>query len=592
MAIDAGYGILHGYVPARSLTTIARQTAGLTEVGSNHRAFFSGSSTVHTVGSDAFMLASARLHNRDELTAKLAGSYGPSRDLSDDALLAQAYRCWGEECGLHALGHWSFVVWHAAEQRLVLGRDHLGFAPLYYEVSDQGVSFADSMSTLLEESGTARHLNLAAMAQLSYGQKRDTSSFYSGISKVPPATILTLQAGEVSKKYRYWDPGKVGDVRFASDQEYREAFLEIYREAVKSRLSDDGPFGITLSGGLDSGSTAALAAPLLQERGQRLNAFTWIPEFPTQAEHPGRVTNELENVQRLAQFAGGMDITTVKGFPIDPIDAVQTMLDITEEPSNPLAGWFWYFGVLREAGQHGIKTLLGGEAGNFSVSIAQRESHHSRLRHSFKRAKQRWQAFLRPIDRHPRMIVRPAFSNRVLANVLPADSELRSLWRTAPQPLRSLYNIMQSGGLSLSGELARHFGAHMTIPAMDRRVIDFCYGIPPEQFARNGESRLLIKHAFAGLMPREQLWSTKRGLIASTLEATLADSHERIMAIIDDARQSSIASEALDLDFLEQIACELRETRGRAMTSQGFILLRGLTYASFLQRFSDIGKAR
>lgn len=554
-----------------------------------HGAFHANSTLpVYPLNRGGWLVAIARLDNRADIIGKLQIPTARAKDMADTALLAQAYDIWGTDVGLYLLGSWSFAAWHTQEKRLILARDTLGFNSLYYHLSPGGITFADRMPSLLAHAEIKRHLNLSALAQLSYGAKRDTSSFYQDIHKVPPATILIFNDGAPPRSHRYWDPGDVADIRLGSDDEYREAFVESYRAAVASKLRGDGPFGITLSGGLDSGSTAALAVPILAARGQRLKAFTWTPGGETPHVKDNRTPDEWANVQRLAAFTGGIDATRVSGFPTAPLEALRTMLDITEEPGNALAGWPWYYSVLQQAGQSGIKTLLTGEAGNFTVSLNQMERRRSFWRRHYRRMKERYKAHRSHDPAHIRMLIRPGFAQQILEGSPPADPELHDKWKKAPQPLRSAYNIMQSGGLNVSREIARHFGIDLHIPAMDRRLFEFCYGIPPEQYERGSEDRLLIRHAFAGLMPHEQLWDKKRGLLAGNIDQILSQSRDEIMAIIQTARSSPIAREALDLDWIERIAKAICSDDESVSLSSGGILLRGLTYAMFLERFSDV----
>ena len=545
---------------------------------------------VYPLDRGGWLMANARLDNRAELIGKLQIATAQTKDLPDAALVARAYDAWGNDCGAQLLGSWSFAVWQPETKRLTLGRDALGFNSLYYHVSPSGIAFADSMPALLAHADIKRHLNLAALAQLSYGSKRDTSSFYQHIHKVPPASLLIFNDGAPPRRHRYWDPGDIADIRHGSDKEYREAFLETYRSAVASKLHGEGPFGITLSGGLDSGSTAALAVPILAARGQRLTAFTWTPGSATPDVEDGRTPDEMANVQKLAEFTGGIDITQVTGYPISPLQAIRQMLDITEEPGNALAGWAWYYGVLQQAGQSGIETLLTGEGGNFTVSITHMERKRSYWKRHYRRIKTQLMARHNDDPAHARMLIRPDFAQQILQASPHDDPELHDRWRTAPQPLRSLYNIMQSGGLTVSREIARHFGVDLQIPAMDRRLFEYCFAIPPEQYARGGDHRLLIRHAFAGLMPHEQLWDRQRGQLAGNLNQILSEDRDEIMAIIETARASPIAREALDLDWIERLAGEICSGGDSVSLLRGGVLMRGLTYAMFLERFSDAGE--
>src|SRR2546421_62182 len=69
-------------------------------------------------------------------------------------------------------------------------------------------------------------------------------------------------------------------VNYRRDEDYEEAFLEHYTRAVQVCLRTTGPVTATLSGGRDSGSVTAIAAPLLASHGRELTAYTSMPCLP------------------------------------------------------------------------------------------------------------------------------------------------------------------------------------------------------------------------------------------------------------------------------------------------------------------------
>src|SRR5690606_32714089 len=93
-------------------------------------------------------------------------------------------------------------------------------------------------------------------------------SIYKGISKLPPAHILTVENGEV-KTRRYWK------VAFSERERRSEAvglterageLKDLLSDAVRMRLVADVPLGILLSGGIDSSTVAAFAVRHASEK--------------------------------------------------------------------------------------------------------------------------------------------------------------------------------------------------------------------------------------------------------------------------------------------------------------------------------------
>ncbi len=180
---------------------------------------------------------------------------------------------------------------------------------------------------------------------------------------------------------------------------------------------------------------------------------------------------------------------------------------------------------------------------------------------------------------------------RTLRHVEPADPELNARWRHAEQPLRSCYNLLHSGGLMTSCEFAAAFGLVLSAPTADRRIVDFCLGIPPDQHVRGREKRMLVRHGFAGRMPHGVLWNSARGLPGSDCTAALAKELDEVMAILEAASRSPIAREALDLPWLGARAAVLARDATQLDTISAGLLMRGLAYAMYLETFEDVSAA-
>ena len=213
-------------------------------------------------GSGDVITASARLDNRDELLKALTIPHPEEANLPDSHIILKAYQQWGEACVDRFLGDWVFAIWNASKRKLFIARDHQGNTGLYYYTDSRCLSFASSLKGLLALPDVPQRPNPMAIAQVLVSwpaHEAPTPTCYDGIFRLPPAHAMTVTPQGIEVK-RYWYLENTPDLHLRTDDDYVEAFLDIFSEAVRCRLRCSAPVATTLSGGLDSGSVAALAA--------------------------------------------------------------------------------------------------------------------------------------------------------------------------------------------------------------------------------------------------------------------------------------------------------------------------------------------
>lgn len=190
---------------------------------------------------------------------------------SDTEVILQAWRQWGVGCLDRFNGQFAFALWDAALGRLLLARDRLGEKPLHYaRLPDGGIAFASEIAGLLALPAISRSLDPAALADfLALGYVPDPGCIHAAIRKLEPAHFLLLEHGfsGLPAAQRYWRaPTRVA----AAPADAVEQLAARLSEAVQLRLMSDVPLGCFLSGGVDSGGVAALAARL----GPALESFS------------------------------------------------------------------------------------------------------------------------------------------------------------------------------------------------------------------------------------------------------------------------------------------------------------------------------
>src|SRR5262249_22784368 len=94
------------------------------------------------------------------------------------------------------------------------------------------------------------------------------SSYYQDINRVLPGYIVKVRGTSFSRD-RFWDPENIPDVRLKTDNDYLEAFREHLNAAIKARLRSSGPRCAPIPAGLDSPSSAVIAADILGAAGKK-----------------------------------------------------------------------------------------------------------------------------------------------------------------------------------------------------------------------------------------------------------------------------------------------------------------------------------
>jgi asparagine synthase (glutamine-hydrolysing) len=185
---------------------------------------------------------------------------------SDTEVIIKAYHAWGADCVERFNGMFAFALWERDSGRVVVARDRLGIKPLYYAETGKSFRFASTLPALLAAGGVDTDIDPAALHfYLSFHSIVPAPhTLFKGIRKLPPATVLTLEADGKRSRRRYWQPDYSLVSAERSFEEWQAAVLTALRRAVERRLVADVPVGVLLSGGLDS----SLITGLLAEAGQ------------------------------------------------------------------------------------------------------------------------------------------------------------------------------------------------------------------------------------------------------------------------------------------------------------------------------------
>jgi asparagine synthase (glutamine-hydrolysing) len=214
------------------------------------------------------------IYNYRDLARELSALGHRFASRSDTEVIVHAYEQWGTACVERFSGMFAFAVLDLVQRRLFIARDPLGIKPLVYRVGEGFFAFASELSALRAvEAPTPRGDPYAIELLLRYQYIPHPWTIYRGVRKLPPGSTLDLPldaAAAAVEPRRYWrfafkpEPGRTAE-------QWESEVGDAVRGAVEAQLVSDVPFGVFLSGGVDSTVVAMCMAQTLEQPVEAFN---------------------------------------------------------------------------------------------------------------------------------------------------------------------------------------------------------------------------------------------------------------------------------------------------------------------------------
>lgn len=206
---------------------------------------------------------------RAELQALGVGDW--QTDHSDTEVLLKAYEHWGLEAVHRFYGMFAFAVYDArtpGRPVLHLVRDRIGIKPLYIAKRGGSWLFASEIRSLMQHPSMSAEMDLTAFWHyLTFIITPAPLTLFRGVFKIPAGWQVSIDHEGRATSRQYWDCApKLADTWRESDLSFDEAvgeFTNIMRRSIKRRMVSDVPFGVLLSGGVDSSLIVALMSEIM-----------------------------------------------------------------------------------------------------------------------------------------------------------------------------------------------------------------------------------------------------------------------------------------------------------------------------------------
>ncbi|TAN62141.1 MAG: asparagine synthase (glutamine-hydrolyzing) [Magnetospirillum sp.] len=437
------------------------------------------------------IVANGEVYNYLELKSDMPGqAFATGSDCEPPLHL---YRHQGAGFARSLRGMYAIAIHDPAKQQLVLARDPFGIKPLYLVEMEPGLAFASEPQALIAAGLARPEINPRARAELLQMQfTTGLDTIFTGIRRLAPGETAVVENGCIqdSRRLPALPAGgpEPGDVDALLDQ-----LDEVLTESVDLHQRSDVPYGMFLSGGIDSSVVLALMARL-NPRG--VLAFT--------AGFSGtRAHDEREHARELARITGARHVEV----DFDEADFWSLLPRVAACMDDPAADYACLptFKLAREAGKQ-VKVILSGEGGDELFA------GYGRYRHAIRP----W-PFAKPMRRNGTFdglgVLRDGISDGWRDGIAAAERVEARSGRSALQRAQAVdcADWLPNDLLTKADRCLMANGIEGRVPFLDPVVAAFAFRLPDHLKVRKGLGKWLLRKWLETALPAARPFDKKRG---------------------------------------------------------------------------------
>ena len=443
------------------------------------------------------LIANGEIYNYIELKRSFPSEKFATN--SDCELPLMTYASQGADFAKALRGMYAIALADHEASAVCLARDPFGIKPLYYAGYPGGVVFASEAQAILKTGLVTREIATDVATELLQLQfTTGERTIFPGISRVLPGETLAFREGRLAERHRI--PALPEPRTLALNEEEALVLLDsVLMDSVRMHQRSDVPYGMFLSGGIDSSVLLACMAKL---NSRPVQAFT--------AGFPGTTArDERAHAKRVAGAAGAehIEIEVTESDFWTTLPAIAAAMD---DPAADYATLPTYL-LAKEAARH-VKVVLCGEGGD--ELFAGYGRYRSALRPRWFGGRQmRRRGLLDGLG----ILREPAGWRRGLEQ---AEKRLADLGGTRLQQVQALdcADWLPNDLLLKVDRCLMAHGVEGRTPFLDPKVAELAFRLPDALKVRNGMGKYLLRKWLARALPEADAFSRKRGFTVPVAE--------------------------------------------------------------------------
>lgn len=455
-----------------------------------------GAQPISNMPENQHIVCNGEIYNFVPLQKEIKASGVELRTSSDSETALHMYKLHGLDFVKHLEGMYALAILDDSRGEIILARDPFGIKPLYFAQTDKGVAFASEPSSLTKGGWIKAEVNedkLPALFNRQYVAGHET--LFKGIERVMPGEVIVLKDGEIQSRERHpirtlQSAGETPEVQA------QQSFDKLYTEVVTDHLQSEVPYGVFLSGGIDSSAVSVK----MNEIVNCIRSFTVGFESDT-------VADERSQAQELADALGSKHISV--SFDEDDfwrmIPSMCKVMDdlVADYAALPLL-------KLSQRARKDVKVILSGEGGDEIFA-------------GYGRYRKGWLNTLRG---------RPFRGRGDTAQYTHLFREEFTKWKDSEDMVKMNTKLLSSLQKRQAKDMASWlpddlltkvdrclmaYGIEGRVPFLDTRVAGFAFSLSDKMKVRGKNGKWLLKKwladklsHIAGLNPK-RVWEKKKG---------------------------------------------------------------------------------
>lgn len=493
------------------------------------------------------------LYNYLELRNELTEKNHQFTTNSDTEVLLHAYLEWGEDCVHHFNGIFAFGIWDEEQERLMLGRDHLGVKPLFYTLKENRILFGSEIKALLAHPDVQAEIDTEGLSEV-FGlgpMKTPGKAIFKNIQEVRAGHYMTITKND-RNTVQYW---KLESKEHTDDIETTvRTIRELLEDTVKRQLIADKPLVSMLSGGLDSSGLTAIAGKEFKKDNKSLPTYSidfvnneesfkedflrrdldepWVKRV---SEHVGtdhtsivfdaeKLVDNLLTPMRARDMPGVGEIETSLYLLFKEMKKDATVALSGESADEVFSGYPWFHQEeFLDADVFPWLLNIGGIAGVLKKDLQDKLNIK-------KYQKQRYQEALAELP------------------LLEGESDVEAKQRRMSYMFITRFLPFM---LDRKDRASMMTGFEVRVPFCDYRLVEYLWNIPFEMKNIDDIEKGILRRAFEGYLPDDVRNRRKSAYPSTKDDAYLAGVQKWMTSILDDP--SSPILELIDVEAVRKI---------------------------------------